>query len=51
MMWLLVLLTLAQPPYLAVIFHQCLYTIMVYPLMAMALRWGLRVSRRRPEPA
>ncbi len=51
LMWLLVLLTLAQPPYLAVIFHQCLYTIMVYPLLAMAFRWGLRVSRRRSEPA
>ncbi len=51
MMWLLVLLTLAQPPYLAVVFHQCLYTIMVYPLMAAAIRWGLRVSRRRAEAA
>ena len=51
MMWLMVLLTLAQPPYLADIFHQCLYTILVYPVLAFAFRWGLRISPRRPEPA
>lgn len=51
LMWLLVLLTLAQPPYLAGLFHQCLYTVMIYPLLALAFRWGLRVARRGAEPA
>ena len=44
LLWLLVALTLTQPPYAAVLFHQALYTAMVYPLVALALRWGLRVT-------
>ena len=51
LMWLLVLLTFAQPPYLADLFHQSLYTAMIYPLLAFAFRYALRVSRRGVEPA
>lgn|SRR5690625_2020123 len=42
--WLLITLTLTKPPFLAVLFHQSLYTIMLYPLVVVALRWGLRIS-------
>lgn len=50
LMWLLVLVTFAQPPYALDLLHQSLYTAMVYPLLAFAFRYALRVSRR-PEPA
>jgi rod shape-determining protein MreD len=50
LMWLLVLLTFAQPPYLLDLAHQSLYTVLVFPLLAFAFRYGLRVSRRA-EPA
>jgi rod shape-determining protein MreD len=50
LMWLLVLVTFAQPPYLLDLLHQSLYTAMVYPILAFAFRYALRVSRR-PEPA
>jgi rod shape-determining protein MreD len=49
LMWLLVLVTFAQPPYAADLLHQSLYTAMIYPLLAFAFRWGLRISRRRSE--
>jgi rod shape-determining protein MreD len=50
LMWLLVLVSFAQPPYLASLLHQSLYTAMAYPLLAFAFRYALRVSRRA-EPA
>jgi rod shape-determining protein MreD len=50
LMWLLVLVTLAQPPYLLDLLHQSLYTAMAYPPLAFAFRYALRVSRRA-EPA
>jgi rod shape-determining protein MreD len=50
LMWLLVLVTFAQPPYLLDLLHQSLYTVMAYPVLAFAFRYGLRVSRRA-EPA
>lgn len=49
LLWLLVVLTLTQPPYAGALFHQALYTVMTYPLVALALRWGLRV--RWPKAA
>lgn len=51
LMWLLVLLTFAQPPYLLDLLHQCLYTAMIYPLLAFAFRYLLRVSRHGAEAA
>ncbi len=51
LMWILVVMTFAQPPYLVALLHQCLYTAMVYPILVVILRWGLRVSWSRPEPA
>jgi rod shape-determining protein MreD len=50
LMWLLVLLSFAQPPYLLDLFHQSLYTAMVYPIIAFTFRYALRVTRRA-EPA
>jgi rod shape-determining protein MreD len=50
LMWLLVLVTFAEPPDLLALVHQSLYTVMVYPPLAFAFRYGLRVSRRA-EPA
>jgi rod shape-determining protein MreD len=47
--WFLVLLTLAQPPYLIDLFNQSVYTMMAYPLMALFFRWGLRISWKRVE--
>ena len=47
--WFLVLLTLAQPPYLLDLVHQSVYTMMAYPLMALFFRWGLRISWTRME--
>lgn len=47
--WTLVVLTLAQPPYLIDLLHQCLYTTMVYPLIVVFLRWVLRISWRKAE--
>ncbi|MEM9139248.1 MAG: rod shape-determining protein MreD [Pseudomonadota bacterium] len=49
LVWLLVTLTLAQPPYLISLFHQCLYTAMVYPLMVVVFRWLLRITWRKAE--
>lgn len=48
LLWLLVALTLTQPPYAAALFHQSLYTAMVYPLLVLAFRWGLRITWRAP---
>lgn len=44
LLWLLITLTLTKPPFIAVLFHQSLYTIMLYPLVVVTLRWGLRIS-------
>ena len=49
--WLLIALTLTQPPYAIALLHQSLYTIMVYPLIAAAFRWGLRISWRKAGAA
>lgn len=49
--WLLVILVLAQPPYLFDLFNQSIYTMMAYPLLALFLRWGLRISWKRMETA
>lgn len=49
--WFLVLFTLAQPPYLSDLFHQSIYTMMTYPLLALFFRWGLRISWTRMEAA
>lgn len=48
--WLLVVLTFMQPPYLMDLFHQCLYTAMVYPIVVVIFRWVLRITWRRMEP-
>jgi rod shape-determining protein MreD len=50
-LWLLTALTLTQPPYVIALFHQSLYTIMAYPLVVFAFRWGLRISWRNAGPA
>ena len=44
---MLIALTLTQPPYAIALFHQGLYTIMVYPLIVAAFRWGLRVAYQK----
>lgn len=49
--WFLVVLTLAQPPYVTELVHQCLYTAMVYPLIAVTLRWVFRISWRKAKVA
>lgn len=49
--WLLVMLTLAQPPYVMSVLHQCLYTAMIYPVFVLVLRWGLGIGWRRVEAA
>lgn len=49
--WLLVVLTLAQPPYVIELLHQCLYTAMIYPLIALTLRWVFRISWRKAKVA
>jgi hypothetical protein len=50
LMWLLVFVTFAQPPYLLDLLRQSLYTAMAYPPLAFAFRYLLRISRRA-EPA
>ena len=47
--WALVFLTLSQPPYLADLGQQCVFTIAVYPVIALVFRWLFRISWRRPE--
>lgn len=49
MQWLLVVITLAQPPYLMALIHQSLFTAAVYPLIVVVLRWGLRITWRKRE--
>lgn len=51
LLWVLVALTLTQPPQAAALFHQSLYTVMVYPLIVAAFRWGLRISWRKGAAA
>lgn len=47
----LMALTFAQPPYLMGLLHQCIYTSMIYPFLALVLRWGLRIDwSHRQEP-
>lgn len=47
LLWVLVALTLTQPPYVVALAHQSLYTIMAYPLIVAAFRWCLRISWRK----
>lgn len=48
---LLMALTFAQPPYLMGLLHQSIYTSMIYPFLALVLRWGLRIDwSRQQEP-
>lgn len=47
--WLLVLLTLAHPPYLVELGRQWLLTMALYPALAAAFRWLVRVRRPRAE--
>ena len=47
--WLLVVLMLAQPPYLSDLLNQSIYTMMCYPLLALFFRWGLQISWKRTE--
>ncbi|MEL6997187.1 MAG: hypothetical protein AAFN27_18555 [Pseudomonadota bacterium] len=47
--WFLVVLMLAQPPYLIDLWHQVIYTMMAYPLMALLLRYVLCISWTRTE--
>lgn len=51
MQWFLVVLTLAQPPYLVALGMQVLITAAVYPLIVMVLRWGFRITWRKREVA
>lgn len=51
LVWLLVALMLSQPPYLATLVHRSLYTAMAYPLVALTLRWGMRITWRNAGPA
>ena len=45
----LLVLTFAQPPYAMDLVHQCLFTALAYPLMVLLLRWGLWIGWRSPE--
>ena len=47
--WMLVVLTLAQPPYLVPVGQQILYTAAIYPAIVLLLRWVFRISWRRRE--
>lgn len=49
--WILVIVTFAQPPYLMDVLHQCLYTAMIYPILAAIFRFILRIRWRATEPA
>ncbi len=51
LVWVLVVLTLAQPPYLVTLLHQGLCTAMIYPALVLVMRWGLRIGWSRLEPA
>ncbi len=44
--FLLVALTLAQPPFASALLYQGLYTAAVYPAVALVLRWVLRIGWR-----
>ncbi len=49
MQWLAVVLTLVQPPPLAVLAQQWALTVAIYPFLALILRWMFRVGWRKPE--
>jgi len=49
LVWLLVVVTLAQPPYLTGLLHQCLFTAMIYPVLVVMMRWVLRIGWSRVE--
>jgi len=51
LVWVLVVLTLAQPPYLGDLLDQSLYTTMIYPVLVAVFRWGLRIGWSRVEAA
>lgn len=46
--WAMVLVTLMQPPYLTEILTQWLFTALFIPMVALTLRWILRVGRTAP---
>lgn len=46
--WTMVLVTLMQPPYLAEIVSQWLATALFIPVVALSLRWFLRIGRTTP---
>lgn len=47
--WILMVVTFAQPPYVAPLAYQCLYTGMVYPVVVVVFRWLLQISWRKTE--
>jgi rod shape-determining protein MreD len=46
--WLVVLLLLAHPPYLSDLGIQWLFTMALYPALALVFRWLFRVGWRKP---
>lgn len=48
--WLLVVLLLSYPPYLLDLAYQWALTMALYPMVALVLRWLVRISWRRIEP-
>jgi len=47
--WLVVALSLAQPPYASLLAQQYAATVLVYPAVSVVLRWVLRVRDRPRE--
>ena len=48
--WVLVVILLAQPPYIVDLGYQGLYTAAIYPPIVLVFRWLFRISWRKPEP-
>jgi rod shape-determining protein MreD len=49
--WLVVLVLLAQPPYLVDLGYQWLATMALYPALALVLRWLFRIGRPKTQAA
>lgn len=49
--WLVVLILLAQPPYLLDLGYQWLTTMALYPVLALIFHWLFRVRWRKFDPA
>lgn len=47
--WLVVAISLAQPPYASLLAQQYAATILIYPFVSLVLRWVLRVRERTPR--